>query len=81
MVTQTKKIIQKPKEETFTVNFSKGALESLKSLASYYAIPPDQLGTIVLKGIQVLNAVKNAKEDKIVIETNKERQVLHLKKT
>jgi hypothetical protein len=70
---------QKPPER-FGVSFGNGALKKLKELATYLSIPEDKLGEVLVKGMKIIDAVKDAGEDKIIIETKEgKREVINIK--
>ncbi|HBH46874.1 MAG: hypothetical protein A2445_05665 [Candidatus Jacksonbacteria bacterium RIFOXYC2_FULL_44_29] len=56
-------------KERFDISFGNGALKKLKELANYLSISEDRLGDILVKGMKIIDAVKDAGEDKIIIET------------
>ena len=56
-------------KERFDVSFGNGALKKLKELAVYLAVPEDKLGEVLMKGMKIIDAVKDAGEDKIIIES------------
>lgn len=53
----------------FDISFGNGALKKLKELASFLSISEDRLGEVLVKGIKIIDAVKDAGEDKIIIES------------
>lgn len=70
---------QKP-QERFGVTFGNGALRKLKELAAYLSIPEDKLGEVLVKGMKIIDAVKDSGEDKIIIETKEgKREVINIK--
>lgn len=56
-------------KERFDISFGNGALKKLKELASFLSISEDKLGEVLIKGMKIIDAVKDAGEDKIVIES------------
>lgn len=64
-------------ENEFVVTFRNGALQKLKALAAELDIPEDQLGEVLQKGIKIIEFAKNGK---LVVEKNKERYEVDLKK-
>jgi len=64
---------------TVPLNLTNSAYVELMALASYYGIPLENVGEIIIKGIKVLDAVKNAKTDEIILEVGGQRQVINVR--
>lgn len=67
--TQNTPVASAEEKERFDISFGNGALKKLKELANYLSVPEDKLGDILVKGMKIIDAVKDAGEDKIIIET------------
>ena len=67
-------------KERFDVSFGNGALKKLKELAVYLAVPEDKLGAVLMKGMKIIDAAKDAGEDKIIIESKDgKREVISIR--
>ena len=64
-------------ESEFVVTFRNGALKKLKELAIDLEISEDELGDVLQKGLKIIEL---AKDGKLVIEKNKERYEIDLKR-
>lgn len=64
-------------ENEFVVTFRNGALEKLKELATTLNIPENELGSVLQKGLKIIDL---AKDGKIVLEKDKERFDIDLKR-
>lgn len=67
-------------EESFSVVFSGGALKKLKELASYLSISENDLGDVLMKGMKIIDAVKDSGEQTIVIESGDgKREIINVR--
>lgn len=67
-------------KERFDVSFGNGALKKLKELAAYLNITEDKLGEVLTKGMKIIDAAKDAGEDKIIIESkNGKREIINIR--
>ena len=67
-------------KERFDVSFGNGALRKLKELAAYLGVPENKLSEVLMKGVKIIDAVKDASEDKIVIESKDgKREVISIR--
>ncbi|MBP8591053.1 hypothetical protein KBI33_01115 [Candidatus Shapirobacteria bacterium] len=71
---------QRKTQERFDVSFGNSALKKLKELANYLSISEDKLGDVLVKGIKIIDAIKDAGEYKIIIETKDgKREVINVR--
>jgi hypothetical protein len=61
------------------LNLTNSGYIKLIELANYYGIPLENVGDIIIKGLSVLEAIKDASSDQIVIESNGQRKVINVR--
>ena len=61
------------------LNLTNGGYIKLIELANYYGIPLDNVGDIIIKGLSLLEAVKDAGSDQVVIESGGQRRAINVR--
>ena len=61
------------------LNLTNSGYIKLIELANYYGIPLDNVGDIIIKGLSLLEAVKDAGSDQVVIESGGQRKTINVR--
>jgi hypothetical protein len=61
------------------LNLTNSGYIKLIELANYYGIPLENVGDIIIKGLSVLEAVKDTGSDQIIVEGGGQRKTINVR--
>jgi hypothetical protein len=65
--------------QSVPLNLTNSGYIKLIELANYYGIPLENVGDIIIKGLSVLEAVKDVGSDQIIIEGGGQRKIINVR--